>query len=217
MTTEIGRGTDKRFPSLEERFDITAAPGFGDNPRYFYNDLFALLDHRDQPGNPRGGGYYGVTWRRYADLNRDRYQFSVAETDLQQFFPIFDKKRVIAVRGRLTTATADAGNLVPIYFLPTLGGGDSLRSARDYRFRDKTALAMNLEYRWEAFSGLDMALFTDWGNVAPSVADLDFTRLKRAHGVGLRFNTFKSVFMRLDVALAGTEAPRYFLKFSKVF
>ncbi len=217
LGTRIGAGRDRRFPSIEQRFSDVDAPGLSEQPDYSYGDLFAVFDRRDQPGNPRAGGYYGVVWRRYTDLDFDRYSFSAVEADLQHFFPIFDKKRVFAVRGRVFTTKADAGQIVPFYFRPALGGNDSLRSARDFRFHDTNVLAINLEYRWEAFSGLDMALFSDVGKVAPRAAHLDLTDLEQAYGIGLRFNTYKAVFLRLDVSLAGGESPRYFIKFRKAF
>jgi hypothetical protein len=217
IATTVGAGRDSRFPSIEERFSDADAPGLGVQPDFFFGDLFALLDHRDQPGNPRSGGYYGVTWRRYSDLDYERYSFHVLDADLQQFFPIFDKKRVFAFRGRVIATGARAGQVVPFYLRPTLGGSDTLRSVRDYRFRDDNVLAMNAEYRWEAFSGLDMALFADFGKVTPRADDLDFADLEHAYGVGFRFNTYRSVFLRLDVALAGAETPRLFIKFSKAF
>jgi outer membrane protein assembly factor BamA len=139
------------------------------------------------------------------------------DVDAQQFLPIFDKKRVIALRVQLLTTTAEAGQEVPFYFHPTLGGSTSLRSVSDFRFRDRNVLAMNVEYRWEAFSGLDMALFSDFGTVAPRVSELEFADVRAAYGVGLRFNTYKAVFLRLDVAGGGSEGIRTFLKFSKAF
>jgi hypothetical protein len=217
LGTRIGAGRDSRFPSIEQRFGDQDAPGLSEQPGYSYGDLFAAFDRRDQPGNPRAGGYYGVLWRRYSDIDLDRYSFRAVEADLQHFFPIFDKKRVFAVRGRVFTTDADPGQTVPFYFRPTLGGSDSLRSARDFRFRDTNVLALNLEYRWEAFSGLDMALFSDLGKVATRTAQLDLTDLEQAYGVGLRFNTYKAVFLRLDVSLAGGESPRYFIRFRKAF
>jgi hypothetical protein len=217
LNTSLGPGTDRRYPSLEERFDDSAAPGLVDQPDYSYTDLFAAADYRDQPGNPRAGGFYGVMWRQHEDRDFDRYSFRLFQADLQQFIPIFDKKRVFAVRGRVATTATDDGQTVPFFLRPTLGGSDSLRSVADYRFRDNNTLSINLEYRWEAFSGLDMALFTDWGKVAARAADLDFGDMERAYGIGFRFNTFKSVFLRIDVALAGADTPRLFFKYSKAF
>ena len=217
VATLVGAGRDSRFPSIEERFSDVDAPGLAQQPDFSYRDLFALLDRRDQPGNPRAGGYYRIMWRGYSDLDDDRYSFHLVDADLQHFFPIFDKKRVFALRGRIVMTGADAGQIVPFYFCPTLGGSDSLRSVRDFRFRDNNTLAMTVEYRWEAFSGLDMALFTDVGKVASRPADLDLSDLEHAYGIGFRFNTFRSVFLRLDVAVAGLETPRFFIKFNKVF
>jgi len=217
LGTDVGGGSDSRYPSIEQVFTDADAPGLDEQPNYSYGDLFAEFDRRDEPGNARAGGYYGVLWRRYRDLDLGRYNFGTIEADLQHFFPIFDKKRVFAVRGRVFSTDADDGQVVPFYFRPTLGGNDTLRSVRDFRFRDTNVLAINAEYRWEAFSGLDMALFADLGKVAPRFADLDSTDLERAYGIGLRFNTYKAVLLRLDVSLVGGESPRYFIKFDKAF
>jgi outer membrane translocation and assembly module TamA len=62
-----------------------------------------------------------------------------------------------------------------------------------------------------------MALFTDWGAVAPRASDLDFGDLKRGYGIGFRFNTAKAVLFRLDIATGGGEGVRYLMKFSKMF
>jgi hypothetical protein len=62
-----------------------------------------------------------------------------------------------------------------------------------------------------------MALFSDVGTVAPRLSGLEFSRLRGAYGIGLRFNTYKAVFLRLDVAGGGSDGIHTFLKFSKAF
>lgn len=217
MNVSVGSGTDSRFPSIEERFGEAAAPGLLEQPDYLHTDLFATLDTRDQPGNARDGAYVGVLWRRWNDLDLERYDFDSVDVDVQHFLPIFDKKRVFAARFQLMTTTAGDGQEVPFYFRPTIGGSDTLRSAADFRFRDRNGMVANFEYRWEAFSGLDMALFSDFATMAPRLSDLEFGRVRGAYGIGLRFNTYKAVFLRLDVAGGGTEGIRTFFKFSKAF
>jgi outer membrane protein assembly factor BamA len=217
MNVSVGSGTDSRFPSIEERFAELEAPGLAEQPDYAYTDLFATLDTRDQPGNARDGVYVGLSWRRHDDLDLDRYGFHAVDLDAQHFLPVFDKKRVFAVRFRLMTTTAMNGQEVPFYFRPTIGGSDSLRSASDFRFRERNAAFMNFEYRWEAFSGLDMALFSDFATLAPRLSDMEFAGIRGAYGIGLRFNTYKAVFLRLDVAAGGSEGVRMFLKFSEAF
>ena len=215
----IGRGTDKRFPSIEERFTDATAPGLAVQPDYAYGEVFAALDYRDQDDNARDGGFYSLSWREYSDLDFDRYSFRAVDLLLQQFFPIFDKKRVFALQARLQSAATDmdAGQQVPFYFKPTLGGSTSHRGFNDYRFRDDAALNVNAEYRWEAFSGLDMALFSDWGTVAPNIGRMKLAQMKNAYGIGFRFNTYKSVLFRVDLGFGGGEGIQYFVKWSKAF
>jgi hypothetical protein len=217
LAPAVGEGTDTRFPSIEARFDDRAAPGLLLQPDFSYGEGFAEVDFRDEPGNARAGGHYVATWRTYADRDLDRYSFRSFDLLAQHFVPVFDKKRVFAFQAGVAGTTAGDGNEVPFYMQPTLGGSRTLRSVRDYRFRDRHALWLNAEYRWEAFGLLDMALFTDWGKVAPRVSDLDLSDLKRAYGIGFRFNTAQAVFLRLDVATGGGEGVQIFFKFSKAF
>ena len=63
---------------------------------------------------------------------------------------------------------------MPFYLMPTLGGNDTLRGFREYRFRGPHAILRRREYRWEIWSGLDGALFYDAGKVANRRADLEF-------------------------------------------
>lgn len=217
LAPSIGRGRDSRFPSIEARFDERAAPGLLAQPAFGYTEGFAEIDYRDEPGNARDGGHYTVAVRQYSDRDLDRYSFRSVDVLLQHFVPVFDKKRVFAFQLGIIGTSAEAGHEVPFYFQPTLGGSRTVRSADDYRFRDTHALWMNAEYRWEAFSALDMALFTDWGKVAPDASELDFSDLERAFGIGFRFNTAQAVFFRIDVAAGGGDGLRTFFKFSKAF
>jgi len=41
--------------------------------------------------------------------------------------------------------------------------------------------------------------------------------VKNAYGIGFRFNTYKTVFLRFDIGLGGDEGTKYFLKMSKAF
>jgi hypothetical protein len=213
----VNSGSDDRFPSIEQRFDDTIAPGLAQQADYLYGEGFAEVDFRDEPGNARAGGHYIIAVRKYFDRDLDAYSFRSVEMLLQHFVPVFDKKRVFAFQFGLSGTTPDDGHQVPFYMQPTLGGSRTLRSDSDFRFRDMQALWMNAEYRWEAFSALDMALFTDWGNVAPELGDFTFKDLKHAYGIGFRFNTPTAVIFRIDIATGGGEGTRFFFKFSKAF
>ena len=64
--------------------------------------------------------------------------------------------------------------------------------------------------------GLDMALFGDAGNVFSDVDAVKLDKLKTSYGIGFRFNTGKSVFLRMDIAHSH-EGLHTFLKFNHVF
>jgi surface antigen Omp85-like protein len=217
LNPSLDSGKDDRFPSIEANFDDSMAPGLLVQPDYRYGEGFAEVDYRDEPGNARSGGYYVLSWRAYNDSSLDRYSFWQFDVHARQFFPIFDKKRVFALQTELISTTPSSGHEVPFFMQPTLGGSRTLRGLKDYRFRDRSVFYLNAEYRWEAFSALDMALFTDFGTVAPRVSDLDFGALKRSYGIGLRFNTASNVFFRVDIATGAGEGIHYHLKFSNAF
>lgn len=216
LSVDVGPGTDSRFPSIEQRFTDATAPGLDAQADFVYRELFVDIDSRDEPGNPRSGAHYRAAWLRYDDRDLDLYSFSRFSADASHFFPIFDKKRVFLVRGRLTSSDPDANHVVPFFLKPTLGGSHTLRSVNDFRFRDDHLLLFNAEYRWEAFSGLDMALFADAGRVASNRGDLDLRGLKKAYGFGFRFNTTRGIFYRIDIS-RGEEGFRFYFKFSGPF
>ena len=219
LRPKIDDGTDDRFPATGDYFTDEEAPGLTRQPRLVYTRGFVDFDYRDQPGNPRSGGrvLFQIGAGRDTDPSRE---FSYRRTDLEvmQVFPIFDKKRSVAVR--FAAAHVDplnAGGRVAFFLSPTIGGSRTLRSYRAQRFRDATYVLTNVEYRWEAFSGLDLALFWDGGDVGTTIEQIRAKEFKTGYGFGLRFNTDRRIFMRLDAGFGGREGPRFFWKFSPAF
>jgi hypothetical protein len=213
----IGPGTDPRMPSTELVFTDAEAPGLLEQPTFLYKNLLVEADYRDQPGNPRSGGLWRMVYGVWSDRDLNRFDFGRFDFEGAHFIPIFDKKRVFALRTGISFVNNDPGHRVPFYFLPYIGGSDTIRSYREFRYRDENAFFFNVEYRWEAFAGLDMALFYDGGKVAPNWESINFKDLKSAYGIGFRFNTYKNVFLRLDIATGGGEGTRTFFKFGGVF
>lgn len=213
---DVAAGRDTRFPSLEARFDERTAPGVSDAPTLRYAETSAGIDTRDQPGNTRGGGHYTLTLGAYRDGRGGDFDFNRIDVKLMQVFPIFDKKRGITLHALASRIDPVGSARVPFFLMPTVGGSDSLRGYRDFRFRDAAAVNVNAEYRWEAFSALDLALFVDAGDVGPTWRSLVGAHLRSSWGLGFRFNTNRRVFLRLDVA-GGREGPRIWTSLSPVF
>jgi outer membrane protein assembly factor BamA len=209
-------GSYPNYAPIDERFTEATAPGLARQPDYWVSGAFVDVDYRDYPGNTRSGGHFRVSYDTWRDRQDYGYSFRDLRVEALHAFPIFDKKRVFIARMIAQSLDSPSGNTVPFYAMPTVGGSTTLRGFREFRFRDRNAFLLNGEYRWEAFSGLDMALFADWGQVGPTWDAIDFKELESDFGLGFRFNTFKSVFLRFDIA-RGSEGVRFNTAFTGAF
>ena len=216
LLTNTGPGTDPRYPSTEDLFAASTTPALDEQPDYFVSSAFIGIDYRDNPFNPRSGGDYLVHWTHFDDRDLGRYTFRRLDIELTQYVSFFNKRRVIAFRAKTSLDDTGPGQEVPFFLQQTLGGSDDLRGFREFRFRDRNQLLFNLEYRWEAFSGLDMAVFGDAGKVFDDRRDFDLSDMETAWGVGARFNSRNGVFLRIDAGF-GNEGHRLFIKFGRTF
>ena len=82
--------------------------------------------------------------------------------------------------------------------METLGGANSIRGFKEYRFPDTRNLLLNAEYRWEVWSYVDFAFFYDAGKVFSKAADLDLRNLKSGYGFGIRAHSPTGMVVRFD-------------------
>ncbi|MFN7992556.1 MAG: BamA/TamA family outer membrane protein [Bryobacteraceae bacterium] len=216
LQENIGPGADSRFVSTEQIFGPAATPGIDHQSNFLNGGAFVQYDYRDIPGGPRKGGNYVARWTQYSDRKLGLYSFRKLDLEAQQYLPFFNERRVIALRAKSVLTDAGAGQAVPFYLQPTLGGSEDLRGFRPFRFYDDNMIALNAEYRWETFSGLDTALFVDGGKVFHHWRNWNLHDLEIAYGFGLRFNVQDAVFMRLDVGFSH-EGFQVWVKFNNVF
>jgi surface antigen Omp85-like protein len=212
----LGPGQDTRVPSIEALFNEATAPGLDQQPNYLLTSGLVELDYR-QPINARKGGWYLIEFIRYHDRDRDTYSFNRLDVDLRQYVPFLAERRVLAGRAYISTSEAQAGHTVPFYFMPYLGGRDTLRGFREYRFRGPHALLLQGEYRYEIWSGLEGALFYDAGKVAVERADLNLKNLEKDYGFGFRFNTDNGVVVRVDAGFGSKDGKHLYITFGGVF
>lgn len=170
----------------------------GDQPRFMHAETSLVADTRDYPDHPTSGSLLRVAGARFDDQDTGLYSFKRFESEAAAFLPLVDSRIVVALRGWMVASDSDAGQSVPGYLQPTLGGGQSLRSYEDFRFRDDHMLVGNLEVRVKLMTHVDAAVFVDAGNVAPRFKDLDLDQ--RSYGGGLRFHTRRATILRADVA-----------------
>jgi len=212
----VGNGTDKALPSIGDVYDEQSAPGLARQPDFLRTIGILDIDYRE-PRNARKGGWYRVEFSHYDDQDLGAYTFNRLDVDLRQYVSFLSERRVLVGRAFISTSDTTSGQTMPFYLMPTLGGKDSLRGYRDYRFRGPHAILLQGEYRFEIWSGLDAALFYDAGKVEMQRRDLDFRNLESDYGIGFRFNTDNGVIMRVDAAFGSRDGKHLWIVFGGLF
>ena len=207
LFNNIGPGTDSRYASAESVYSPAQAPGIDRQENFARTGAFVQYDWRDNPGGPRRGGNYFAQFSNY-------HRFQRLDLEAQQYVSVLNQRRVLALRAHSTFTFSDRP--IPFYMQPYLGGSEDLRGYRPFRFRDNNLFVANAEYRWEVFSGLDMALFADAGQVFARRSQFDVRSLESDAGFGFRFNARNQTFLRIDVGFSH-EGFQVWVKFANVF
>jgi outer membrane protein assembly factor BamA len=218
MRPDIGSGTDDSFPSTEELFTDATAPGLLEQPDYLHTTATLDIDYRDTAGNTSTGGFYHLTYGIWNDVTLDQFNFHRFDMQAVQFVPITtDHAHVLSGRIGASTVRGTSGSRVPFYFLAYAGGMDTIRSFREYRFKDENAFWMSAEYKWRPRSALSVAVFADAGQVQDDWKDLSLNGMKAGYGAGVGFHAARQTIVRVDVATGGGEGWQVFIKVRPAF
>jgi outer membrane protein assembly factor BamA len=212
---EVRHGRDDSLRTIGAVFTDRTAPGLAQQPHYLHDGLFAEVDTRDARGFPTRGGFYHAAYTLWNDRTLEQYNFRRMDIAGSQFLGL-PRKFVLALRLALSYANNAPGDRIPFFLMPYVGGGDSIRSFREFRFRDENAGVFNTEIRHKVHSMVHVAGFVDLGKVAEDWQDINPTHLKHAYGVGVRGGTDDATYVRLDIAW-GDDGTRVFFKFSPSF
>jgi hypothetical protein len=193
----------------------TGVPGVSAEPKYVHGRASAAIDSRDGPGYSRHGTLLGATFHAYHQQDDGPYSFQRVDGVAEQYIPVLHGNWVLYLGARASTTSVGAGNTVPFFLMPDLGGGSDLRGYSSYRFRDRHSILFTAEYRWYAQEYVDGAIFYDAGKTVPDRSSLDFTGLKSSVGAGVRFHTPRSTVLRIELARS-REGLRLILAFSPV-
>jgi hypothetical protein len=206
-------GADTSRPSVEELFTPDEMPGIGADPEYLHAFVSAGIDTRPGAGYSRSGTLLQATLHDYNQRNSGPYSFQRVDAIARQLIPILRGNWVIDLSVRTSTTSTDAGEQVPFFLMPDLGGSGELRGFPAYRFRDRNSIIFTAEYRWYVQEFVDMALFYDAGKVTSRRSDLDFEDLKSNVGIGIRFHGPRTTIMRIEVGRSN-EGTRLIFGFS---
>jgi outer membrane protein assembly factor BamA len=218
MWPDVGSGTHSEYPSIETIYSDATAPGLTEQPRYLQSTISAEIDYRDERGRPRRGGYYRATMGFWNDRTFERYDFKRFDVNVAQFIPLdANKKHILLGRVGLAAVNNSVGSRIPFYFLPYVGGMDTIRSFHEFRFRDENALWMTAEYDWMVIPWVSVATFFDAGKVAHAWHEVGLSDLKHGFGFGARVHSTRQILARVDAAVGGDEGWRVFLRLGPTF
>ena len=230
----VGSGRAPRVRSIEQLFGETEAPGLTAQPRFgrYQGSVDVHL-----PGGAGDAFYQGtksrLTYAMYDDQEVELFNFRRLDLEAQQVFAGFGAHHRLTLGGWASTSTTDAGQEVPFYLEPTLGGKSDIRSVhedrlgsdgtdatlrgyRNLRFRDRNLLLLQAEYRVPLWGPIDGTLFADAGKVAPTRSDLDLTDLRRDVGFSLSIMKGWATWARVDVGFGSGEGARVFFSLGEL-
>jgi outer membrane protein assembly factor BamA len=198
LAVNVGQGHSTRYISSERQYGPDVAPGIQQQTNFWRGGGFVEYDWRDRVSHRTSGGKYSAQYVRYLDQNLGGYSFMRLDLDAAQYVPLFNRSRVITLHGSSSLTDTNAGQRVPFYLQPTLGGPDTLRGYRIGRFYGNNSVMVNGEYRWELSPILDMVAFADGGKVFDRWEQWNLHGIASDVGFGLRLKMRSKVVLSFD-------------------
>ncbi len=153
-------------------------------------------DTREHVNNPRAGHYLALSAQLAPRVMPHGHAFGKLMLDLRGYL---SPARRHTVAGRVVVQ--QAFGTVPFYDLPEFGGDTLGRGFLPYRFRDRSAVTAQLEYRFPVWSFISGAAFVDVGQFQPGFRQFELSGFHPAVGFGprLSFGKDESSIVGIDV------------------
>ena len=210
-----GRHGDS-IPSIEQLYSNSTAPGFAQQPAFFqpaegvkfvrgFSDRLQLN--------------YSATMQEFVAVSESQYSFGRLNLDFNHDIPLYRNQRSmpprpnvgpdespdvlvnpqrftrnregsVGLRALWVQSFTPAGNVVPFYFQPTMGGADiagdkMLASFPDYRFRAPNLLLFRASIEHSIWGPVGAMFVADTGRVALTHSDLGFDHFRHSYAAGL--------------------------------
>jgi len=202
LAVNVGPGHASRYISAERQFSPEVAPGIDRQTNFWRGGGFVEYDWRDRASNPTSGGKYSAQYVRYLDRDLGGSSFLRLDLDAAQYLPLFNRTRVIALHGSSSLTTTSGSQRVPFYLQPTLGGPDTLRGYRAYRFYGDNSVMLNAEYRWNLSPILGMVAFADGGKVFDRWEQWNLHGIESDVGFGFRVKPRSKIAFSFDTGFS---------------
>ncbi|MDF9799049.1 outer membrane protein assembly factor BamA [Catalinimonas alkaloidigena] len=169
-----------------------------------------VYDDRHNVLNVRKGFFGETGFLHYDERWGSDFSFTQYFLDARYYYPV-NRNQVLAHQLYGVSMNGE----VPFNQLALMGGESLMRGYYTGRYRDKTLLATQLEYRFLPFPfsrRWGAAAFLSAGGVAPEPREIKLGDWVVAGGAGVRFLLFptKDIYTRLDVAFTEEGVGYYF-------
>jgi len=202
LAVNVGPGHASRYISAERQFSPEVAPGIDRQTNFWRGGGFVEYDWRDRASNPTSGGKYSAQYVRYLDRDLGGSSFLRLDLDASQYLPLLNRTHVIALHGSSSLTTTSGSQRVPFYLQPTLGGPDTLRGYRAYRFYGDNSVMLNAEYRWNLSPILGMVAFADGGKVFDRWEQWNLHGIESDVGFGFRVKPRSKIAFSFDTGFS---------------
>jgi outer membrane protein assembly factor BamA len=144
--------------------------------------LLAKWDTRDNVYFSMSGDYHQLAVEFFGPAIGGDYSFIRYEADLRHFFQLADA-HCIALQGYLYSESGRP----PFYLLDTMGGKLLMRGYYDGSFRDRSAAAIQTEYKWIILPLIVIVVNASMGCVSDEVTHFSTGNIRFSGGAGFRF------------------------------
>ena len=170
-------------------------------------------DSRNHTYTPTKGSLFRVKYANFNENIGSDFSFHGVEADFRKFINL-RSRQVLAIQGLGIFTFGD----VPYRNLAVLGGNAMMRGYYAGRYRDKKFIGSQVEYRFPVHKRLSGATFASAGKVADELDEIDFSGIKLAAGLGLRFAVLpkEKLNLRFDIA-HGNETLNYYVVLAESF
>jgi hypothetical protein len=203
--------------SAQDRFDDSSAPGLFTGAALRTISFSVGRSTESVENRSFRGGFDQLDISLHESTDGGEFGFWQYHFESRHFFPLTkDGRSLIATKGYIETNVTQPGRGIPFFDMPYVGSWSTLRGFETLRFRDKSALALTLEYRRRIWRAIDGGLFVDTGQVAPAIGDFGLDRFHTGYGARVFFWAKPDFPVSLDYARS-SETWRLFLNVTRRF
>jgi hypothetical protein len=205
------------IPRLEQLYNPAEIPGYGHDSRMVTFGVNGEWDKLNRGPDPYAGVYLRGEIQRARSLNNIDVQYVLWDGEARAYFPLFARRRVIALRVGYEAANPDAGsNPIPFDRLPSSVDDYRFLAFHGSQFLDQQIGVAQVEYRWQVLQYVQMFALAQLGEVAPSQRLMRIDDVHESYGGGLRYFGPAGGWVRMQIE-TGAQGPNFDLLVGRGF